>query len=56
MSEVKKRATRRPSVPKPVYVMFKGDAEIVKLVRKPEEVLAIIDSDADVKYQKLDIS
>lgn len=57
MSEekAKKKATRSPSVPKPVYVMFKGDAVIVDVVRKPEDVLAVIDSDAEVQYQKMEV-
>ena len=51
----KPKATRKPAAPKPVYVMYKGDAEIVAVVRKPEEVLAIIDKDESVQYQKVDV-
>ena len=50
-----KKQTRKASVPKPVYVMFKGNAEIVAVVRKPEDVLAVIDDDAEVQYQKVEV-
>jgi len=46
----------RPRGPKPVYIMFRGDAEILEGFRKPEQVLAMIDDDPSIKYQKIDIA
>jgi len=46
----------RPRGPKPVYIMYRGDAEILDGCRKPEQVLAMIDDDPSIKYQKIDIA
>ncbi len=46
----------RPRGPKPIYIMYRGDAEILEGHRKPEQVLAMIDNDPTIKYQKINIA
>lgn len=54
-TETKQKRTRRPSGPKPVFVLYKeGDngTEVLTVTRNAAKALETMDADRDIKYQK----
>ena len=48
--------TRKKQQPRPLYVIHKGEAEIVGASRNAAEVLKLIDADRDLQYSRIEAS